>query len=132
MQISMMDKHNSIVEPEDTVWHLGDFYLGDNWKEIQTILSKLNGKHHLVIGNHDWLYVWNYIEAGFLSVHTSFNIDGYNLVHDPAVAGVIKEQKWIHGHTHGLGLRLNENTYCVCVELHDYCPVDFDHIKSVF
>jgi len=38
--------------------------------------------------------------------------------------------KVVHGHTHRLGLRLKENAYCVCVEMHDYYPVSFDKIKD--
>jgi calcineurin-like phosphoesterase family protein len=131
-QYNMIKWHNEIVTSDDTVYHLGDFALTDNWKQVQTILNKLNGNHHLIIGNHDWLYIWNYIEAGFQSVHTSFQLEDFTLIHDPAVAGVLRDKKWIHGHTHGLGRKLNNNSYCVSVEISDYRPVSFDYVKENF
>lgn len=135
---NMIKWHNEIVEPNDTVYHLGDFYFGDNWKDMATILNKLNGRHHLIIGNHDWMYIWNYIEAGFISVHTSLTIpfrtfdnglsSEVTLVHDPAVAGVLRDKFFIHGHTHGLGQRLNKNSFCVSVECIDYKPINLKDI----
>lgn len=129
----MIKKNNSIVAPEDTVYHLGDVFWGDQWQRLAALLKRLNGNHHLILGNHDVrIPVWNFVEAGFISVHTSLMLDGYLLIHDPAVAGVFPELKVIHGHTHNLGLNLSKNTYCVSVELHDYTPVDFDVIKEYF
>ena len=44
--------HNSIVTPEDTVYHLGDFTLSKT--AVTEILPRLNGIHHMAaIGNHD-------------------------------------------------------------------------------
>ena len=65
-------------------------------------------------------------------MHTSLEVGEYTLVHDPAVAGVLKDRKYIHGHTHGLGKRLAENTVCVCVELWDYYPVSVLQIEEAF
>ena len=59
-------------------------------------------------------------------------LEDFLLIHDPAVAGVRKDLKVIHGHTHTLNLSLGTNTYCVCVELHDYYPVSFDIVKEYF
>lgn len=128
-------KHNEVVAPGDTVYHLGDFAYGPgakSWQQVQAVLSGLNGKHHLIMGNHDHVKPFDYVEAGFQSVHTSLVLEDFLLIHDPAIAGVRKDLKIIHGHTHSLGLRLNPNTYCVCVEMHDYYPVDFNKIKEVF
>jgi calcineurin-like phosphoesterase family protein len=41
---------NSVVNKNDTVWHLGDVLFG---KESFQTLYKLNGFKHLVMGNHD-------------------------------------------------------------------------------
>lgn len=126
----MISRHNEVVSKTDTVWHLGDFSFAKNWKEVAAIVHCLNGTHHLVAGNHDLLRIWDYLEAGFSSVHTSYELEGFNLVHDPAPAGVLKDKLWIHGHTHQLGLRLSINTYCVSVEMHDYYPVALERIKA--
>lgn len=48
----LIENWNSLVQPEDTVFHLGDFAWGgsDVWNKI---LQRLNGHIHLIVGNHD-------------------------------------------------------------------------------
>jgi calcineurin-like phosphoesterase family protein len=43
---------NSLIAPEDIVFHLGDVALGP-WVEWDGVLSRLNGRIILVAGNHD-------------------------------------------------------------------------------
>lgn len=135
MHLTLKKRHNEVVAPDDIVYHLGDFAYGPgakSWQQVGEVLRRLNGRHHLILGNHDHLKPFDYLEAGFISVHTSLIFDrlvgdayglSATLIHDPAVAGVLTDQYFIHGHTHSLGKRLNKNTYCVCVELTDYYPV---------
>lgn len=49
----LIENWNSIIGPDDTVFHLGDFAFGGYpfWKQIR---DQLNGHIILVIGNHDW------------------------------------------------------------------------------
>lgn len=131
-QADMIKRHNETVEPGSTVYHLGDFALTDNWKKLAAILNKLNGNHHLIVGNHDWMYIWNYVDAGFISVHTSFILeDKYNLIHDPSAACGLKDMFWIHGHLHNNTISA-DNCFNACVEVNDYRPVDFEQIKQYF
>lgn len=44
---------NSIVTPEDTVYNLGDLSMAANTKKIIEVAKRLNGKHFLILGNHD-------------------------------------------------------------------------------
>lgn len=119
--------HNEVVAADDIVYHLGDFAYGPgakSWQQVRSLLEGLNGTHHLILGNHDHLDAFKYVESGFASVHTSLVLnDTTVLIHDPAVAGVLRDKNYIHGHTHSLGKRLSPNTFCVCVELWDYYPV---------
>lgn len=48
----MVGKWNETVTPEDHVYHLGDVYFGSKEK-ADLLLSRLNGKKRLVLGNHD-------------------------------------------------------------------------------
>jgi calcineurin-like phosphoesterase family protein len=132
-------RFNEVVSPDDVTYHLGDFAYGPgakSWQQLSNIVEGLNGKHHLILGNHDHLKPFDYLEAGFLSVHTSLDLSVVTpffaglciLVHDPAVAGVLTDKFFIHGHTHSLGKHLNKNTYCVSVELTDYYPVPITDI----
>jgi calcineurin-like phosphoesterase family protein len=52
MDEQLIGNWNSIVQPEDTVWHLGDVALGprERWASR---LGRLNGHIFLVPGNHD-------------------------------------------------------------------------------
>ena len=52
MNEAMIKAWNGAVSPEDETWILGDFCSGDGarWQEL---LSRLNGKKRLIIGNHD-------------------------------------------------------------------------------
>lgn len=52
MNITLTENWNSVVHPTDTVYHLGDFCFQDKEAAIQTI-KRLNGKKHLILGNHD-------------------------------------------------------------------------------
>lgn len=52
MNETLIERWNSVVKPEDTVIHCGDFFMGQV-KKIDEILPRLNGKIILVRGNHD-------------------------------------------------------------------------------
>lgn len=52
MNEALVDNWNRNVDCQDTVYHLGDFSLG-NYQNTRSILSRLNGNIHLVRGNHD-------------------------------------------------------------------------------
>jgi calcineurin-like phosphoesterase family protein len=44
---------NNYVKRGDEVWHLGDFCFGEH-EIVRRIRAKLNGKIHLILGNHDY------------------------------------------------------------------------------
>ena len=54
MNRALIDNWNSVVGPDDHVYHLGDFSFGNNEK-WNSILEPgvLNGNIHLILGNHD-------------------------------------------------------------------------------
>ena len=64
MNQALIDNWNSVVDVEDTVFHLGDFCFGNaqKWKEIR---DQLNGHIILIIGNHDWKQMSNGIKDLF-------------------------------------------------------------------
>src|SRR6478735_2856912 len=47
---------NSKVGADDTVYHLGDVMLGQNFVEHLPLLDRLNGHKILVVGNHDRMF----------------------------------------------------------------------------
>jgi calcineurin-like phosphoesterase family protein len=58
----MIERWNSIVPPNGTVWHLGDFSFWYSREKIHEILARLNGRIHLVLGNHDEMIIDNRAE----------------------------------------------------------------------
>lgn len=52
MNEGLINNWNSVVKENDIVFDLGDFAFASNstWKSI---LERLNGKHYLILGNHD-------------------------------------------------------------------------------
>lgn len=82
MNALMVSAWNSVVEPEDTVYYLGDFAMQPHM--VTAILPTLNGTKVLIAGNHDkchggasnWIEF--YMDAGFASVqkHLDMQIAG--------------------------------------------------------
>lgn len=60
MNEAIIKNHNAVVAPDDDVYVLGDLMLGDNEKAKQYI-EQLNGKIHIVRGNHCTDKRWNEI-----------------------------------------------------------------------
>lgn len=55
MDEALIRNWNSQVEPDDTVFHLGDFSMGlQDGDRVRAIFSRLMGRKVLVLGNHDY------------------------------------------------------------------------------
>lgn len=52
MDEALISNWNSVVKPNDLIFDLGDFAFADRDKWIK-LLEQLNGKHYLILGNHD-------------------------------------------------------------------------------
>ena len=52
MNETIIANWNSVVGPDDIIFHLGDFCLGGSAEWIN-VLNRLNGKIYLIAGNHD-------------------------------------------------------------------------------
>ena len=61
----LIDCWNRVVTPQDTVYNLGDVCFAKKPAHIEAVLQRLNGQHHLIYGNHDYLIRQN--EAHFLN-----------------------------------------------------------------
>jgi excisionase family DNA binding protein len=64
---------NAVVKEDDEVWYLGDFSM--KFEYAEGYLPMLNGRKHLIIGNHDKCFkndgpeqVGRYLSAGFATV----------------------------------------------------------------
>ena len=53
MDATLIENWNARVQPDDTVWHLGDFTLFGHVSEVRKYRERLNGRINLVRGNHE-------------------------------------------------------------------------------
>ena len=136
----------SVVSEEDTIYILGDFYLGkmklaeDLCKDL---LERLPGKKILVIGNHDLSFnASKWSRLGFDRVVPMAEVEGCLLTHIPIheneIASSTSDGRWllnIHGHLHSMGNTkelLDKGYFCVSAECVDYTPIEFKEIWNKF
>ena len=150
----LISNHNKVVKPNDLVIHCGDFCFGSA-KPRKEILARLNGRHILVLGNHDKGGAISALKAGFSFVCTEFKftylgetfrvkhypyappwwkvlllkLRGINLRYldrRPKNDGTIL----IHGHTHSK-TKMYKNSVNVCVDAWNFRPVSISQIQSL-
>lgn len=56
MNRTLIANYNALVREEDTVYILGDLTYRIPLTEAEPLIAKLNGKKHLIKGNHDKNY----------------------------------------------------------------------------
>lgn len=122
----MIRQWNSVVAPEDIVYHLGDFSLGLTEGEMIELVASLNGTITLVRGNHDRWGKKRLISFGFKDVVNSIEMGQYILTHRPMTKELLGDRYNIHGHTHSKLIGHN-NYFNVCVEQTDYSPVKLEN-----
>jgi calcineurin-like phosphoesterase family protein len=146
MNETMIENWNKTVKPQDKVYHLGDVIFGSKI-EFDGILSRLNGKKRLILGNHDHgkeKQLAPYFKE--MSSSRQFVKDDFKCVlsHLPLHHQCIKRfgNFCVHGHCHsniitkirqGLGERIQEadkHYKNVCVEQTNYTPINLDEIKQ--
>jgi calcineurin-like phosphoesterase family protein len=129
----------SIIQPEDTLYFLGDFTMkGEDYlKWFEKTIAKINGRKILILGNHDKLKPFKYVEFGFESVHTSLVLNNlFFLAHDPALlAAMPKEYVMLCGHVHELFKvkqdAQNRTVVNVGVDVWNYKPVSLEEILAL-
>jgi calcineurin-like phosphoesterase family protein len=105
MDAAMITGWNSVVEPADEVWHLGDFALARSAVRTAEILGALNGCKHLVSGNNDSAAARGLTDWATVEPYAEIELDGIALVlcHYPfrSWCGMAKGSFNLHGHCHG-------------------------------
>ena len=120
---------NSVVQPQDTIWVLGDFTMGTDAKKY---LDRLLGKKILISGNHDrdysleqgWAEIYDYKEITIGGQHIvlcHFAFKVWNRSHRGSIN--------LYGHSHNT-LPGNSQQLDVGVDAWDYFPVSFDDVKK--
>jgi len=132
---------NERVRKNDTVYILGDLIFRAQ-KPPEEYLSRLKGKKHLIMGNHDkhWIRKVD-LSAFFESVSTLDSIsDGKRklvLCHYPLMTwgGANRGAVHVYGHIHANKngeywplLQTMENALNAGMDIHNFRPVEFDEL----
>jgi calcineurin-like phosphoesterase family protein len=129
MDCAIRDIWNSLVNPKDIVFHLGDFALNRSGK-YSDLPSHLNGKKILVKGNHDDAKILT--NPSWERVCETFNLPYKGLKirmrHHPWVETKEPNTIFLHGHTHGNQGDWHNGQIDVGVDSWDFAPVDLEEI----
>lgn len=118
MNETLISNWNSVVGKDDEIYHLGDLAFASH-KKIREIFERLNGKIHLIPGNHEKWKVLKKISDMFASVNSYKEIQHYYqgekyhicMMHYPLATwnrahyGTLM----LHGHSHGAYKGINKN-----------------------
>lgn len=141
MDAILLYNWNKAVKQQDTVYILGDLFFR-NVSSAETYLVQMNGKKHLIIGNHDkdWMKktdLSQYFESVEHMMEISDGSHKITLCHYPMMAwnGVAKGSYMIHGHIHNnmdadysTLIRNMPTLLNAGVEINNYKPVTFNEL----
>ena len=137
----IIERHNSLVLPEDTVYILGDCGFGTDYNKVIEYIQRMNGRKFLAIGNHDTdakiaeYRKFNLFEDIQFAYRIRFKKYEYFLSHYPTIVSNKDDPKpvWnLHGHDHDSCIfhdYLTKN-YDVCMEAHNCYPCLLDNIHN--
>lgn len=122
----IIKRWNNVVNPKDTVWHLGDFCFGKNRLEIA---GRLNGNKKLVMGNHDMYASVDYLKY-FARLAGAIEFKGMILSHIPIHTQQFERFSHnIHGHLHTN--TLEDSRYInVSAEQINLTPISWEEINQ--
>jgi len=138
MNLALVERHNSVVKPDDTVYFLGDVSFDKKLAADQ--VTMLNGKKILLAGNHDDLKNSAFIDA-FDEVHKYLRrrLFGKDVIffHYPIYDW---DKKFhgsfhLHGHVHGKPTGIGGRISDVWLGNNDYFPINLEfllnHLESL-
>lgn len=132
MDEALISNWNARVQPEDTIYHIGDFAFGDGSKDPGKYFNRLNGKKHLVLGNHDNKKAIN------LDWESVGSMSEISVGKQRIVLCHYAMRVWHHsyrgvwqlfGHSHGSLPENNTLAFDVGVDVWNYSPVSFEEVK---
>ena len=132
MDEKLIENWNSTVNNDDLVYVLGDFTLSRRMDIIKNLVSLLNGKTVLIMGNHDTRKPKDYIECGFeVATRKPMMVEpGVILMHEPFNDSSLIASNYVYffGHVHSKRTLMDKypNCMCVSVERTGYKPIDLD------
>lgn len=133
MDQTIIDRWNSMVSPSDVIYHLGDFTFKDHL--IEQYVSQLNGKIHLVLGNHDKKV--NLLKPYFASVSHYIELRSVkpNIIMFHYAMRVWNKRHYgtwhLYGHSHGSLPDNNDKSLDVGVDTNDFYPYSYQQLQQI-
>ena len=132
MHEDIITKWNSCVAKDDTIFVLGDYCFGKDYKKMVNLTEELHGRKILVKGNHDCYTPRQYQSPScFAKYYDAPIIINGNIIlsHEPITSlsgdGLIN----IHAHTHGGSfLGQTKKHICVSCECTGMAPISLSEI----
>lgn len=137
MNEALIQNWNRRVGKQDTVYHIGDVGFFRSAQRMQDVMSHLNGRKILILGNHDKFTKTQYRMAGFEEIHKHIIYpyppwpdatirDHFTVIHKPLVlsspnivlCGHIHQQWYVWG-----------NNLNMSVEVWGYQPATLEEIN---
>ena len=140
----MIQNWNACVQPDDDVFHLGDYLWSMPLEALQRLRARLNGRIHLIPGNHDYgerLLEHGIVDSLLPAIHElevsraqarermllvlcHFPLEEWNRFHRGSVH--------LHGHCHGRLPSRGLRRFDVGVDAHHFRPVSLAEIIRMF
>lgn len=142
MNEAIIERHNRLVKPDDDVYVLGDLALGPH--ENVDLIKRMNGKLHIVYGNHDtivrqalYAQLPNVVETAW-AIMLNYKKYHFYMTHFPCNTGNLQKESLkqmtlnLYGHTHQTNKFYEDRPYmyCVDVDAHNCYPINLDDIIS--
>lgn len=141
---TIIKNFNSVVKEDDDLYILGDLMLNDNEKGLEK-LSKLNGRIHIIFGNHDTQNKISLYQSlpnvvcGCYATVIKYKKASFYLSHYPTLtANPLDTNSWhknlinLYGHTHQQDNFYNNNPYMyhVGIDSHNCFPIEIEEIVN--
>jgi calcineurin-like phosphoesterase family protein len=137
MNDTIIDNYNQLITPNDTCYMMGDFAMKGSYSYLCSLMWRLNGKKHYILGNHD-------NQAHFQQMVNDKVIESCNQV---LGVSINKQYIWMSHYPHLTWNKSHHGSWCthghnhssikpqaspfrvdVGVDAWDYKPVSFDQL----
>lgn len=123
----IVEMWNSVVNKNDVVYVLGDVAFT---REGLSLVRKLKGQKHLIMGNHDAFPIREYFDYFSIIRPSPFSYKGYWLSHCPIHPQELRGRKNVHGHVHNNPVP-DSRYISVCVEALGGTPRTLDQLEAL-
>jgi calcineurin-like phosphoesterase family protein len=143
MNDELIKRWNEKINPEDEVYHLGDFGMTKDSGLINEILDQLNGTKYLIVGNHEgpalqnrkkFKWIKEYFELKVKDDECKNGIQRIILFHYAMRVwrGDFRGTWHLYGHSHGnLPDKKDKLAFDIGVDCHNYYPLSFEEVKGI-